>query len=686
MAYTSKLAKRRLKFLNSITIDFLMELIIAEKPKAAAKIAFALSKQVKKKNYFGIPYYEIKIDNKEVIVASAVGHLFILGEKEKTRGWPIFDIEWKPIYQVSKQKFARKYIEALKSFKPKEITIACDYDTEGELIGYNVLKFIFNKANAYRMKFSTLTKQDLLKAYREKLNHIDFNQAIAGETRHWLDWVYGINLSRALMELLEIRKILSIGRVQGPALAILVEREKQITDFNPEKYFVVSLLVVQGKNDVVVDFKEKVKKQEELKKFFQLKGKKIELKVEKEKINLMPLPPFNLSDLQVEAYRLFRLDPSTTLAIAQELYLDGLISYPRTSSQKLPVAIGYKAILEKLAKNFKFKVAREKPIEGKATDPAHPAIFPTGEIAKLEGNKKKIYELIVKRFVSCFAEDAIIEIKNVKANVDGLEFSKKLKRIINKGWLEIYPYEIQQQWSDVESGDAEIKDVLQEEKQTQPPPRYNPATIVKELEKRKLGTKATRAQIIETLYKRGYISGKSIKVTPLGMAIKEILEKISPLILDEALTRKFELEMDKILISEDPEKEKEKITKEAREIIMKIAEDYRKNKQKLMEIIKNGLKLYQDKKKQENEIGKCSCSGTLVLKKNRKGNFFVACSNWPKCDVIFSLPKGKITKGKNLCGCGFFRLKFWKGKKSFEFCFNPNCKDFWKNKVKKKEG
>jgi len=662
-----------------------MELIIAEKPKAAAKIAFALG-NAKKKNYFGIPYYELKIDGKDVVVASAVGHLFSLGERKKSREWPTFDIEWKPIYQISKQKFAKKYIEALKRFKPDEITIACDYDTEGELIGYNILRFIFDKTKSYRMKFSTLTKQELLKAYREKLNHIDFNQAIAGETRHWLDWIYGINLSRALMALLEVKKILSIGRVQGPALALLVKREQEIANFKPEKYFSISLRVLQGKNQAILDFKNRVKK-EEVEKFTNLKGKEIDIKVKKEKLNLMPLPPFNLTDLQMEAYKFFKIDPSSTLAIAQELYLDGLISYPRTSSQKLPLAIGYNTILQKLSKHFSFKVARKRPIEGKATDPAHPAIFPTGDYVRLDGNKKKIYDLIVRRFLACFAEDAIIEIKNVKAKADGLEFSKKFKRVISKGWLSIYPYEIKEEWSDVETGKARIEKVLKEEKQTQPPPRYNPATIIKELEKKKLGTKATRAQIIETLYKRGYITGKSIKVTPLGMAIKNILEKISPLILDEVLTRKFELEMDKILISENPIKEEEKIVKEAKEVILKIHKDYEKNKEKLMDVIKDGLKLYLNELRKESEIRKClhsNCGGFLILKKNKKGNYFVACTNWPKCDAIYSLPKGKVSKGKSICHCGWPKLRLWLEKRSFEFCFNPDCKDFWKNKMENK--
>lgn len=662
-----------------------MELIIAEKPKAALRIALALG-NAKKKNYFGVPYYEIERQGKKIIVASAVGHLFILSETKKEKQWPSFNFEFKPINQVSKQKFALKYINALKKFKPDEITIACDYDIEGELIGYNILRYIYGKQDAYRMKFSTLTKTELIKAYENKLNNIDFNQAIAGETRHKLDWIYGINLSRLLMQV--AKRILSIGRVQGPALSLLVSREKEIANFKPEKYWKIGIVVNDGKgNKVVLEYKERIKKKSELEAFKNLKGKEIVLNIDEREQRLTPFPPFNLTDLQIEAYRLYKIDPAKTLAIAQNLYLAGLISYPRTSSQKLPAAIGYNYILEKLSKFWKFKIERKRPIEGKSIDPAHPAIFPTGEKPKkIESNEKKIYDLIVKRFLSCFSNDALIKIKEIKVKVGGFEFKNMFKKIEEKGWLNIYPYIVNENWTDINKK-VVINDIIIEEKETKPPSRYNPASLVKELEKRKLGTKGTRAMIVETLYKRGYVKGRAMKVTPLGIAVNDLLSKISPLILDESLTRKFELQLDKILISKNPLEEERKILEEAKKVILKIAEEWRLKRDKLKKKIESALEKLKQEQFEESKIKECVCGGYLILKKSRKGNYFVACSNWPNCTITFPLPKGKIKKIENKCNkCNWPSLRvILKNGKRFEICFNENCEEFWLKKVKDKE-
>ena len=659
-----------------------MELIIAEKPKAALRIALALG-NAKKKNYFGVPFYEIEKQGKKIIVASAVGHLFVLAETKK-EGWPTFNFEFKPINQVTKQKFALKYINALKRFKPETIIIATDYDIEGELIGYNILRYIYGKQDAFRMKFSTLTKIELIKAYENKLSHIDFNQAIAGETRHKLDWIYGINLSRLLMQV--AKRILSIGRVQGPALSLLVAREKEIANFKPEKYWKISIVVKDSKgNKAILEYKDKIKKKEELELFKKLKGKEITLVIEEKEQKVMPFPPFNLTDLQIEAYKLYKIDPAKTLAIAQNLYLAGLISYPRTSSQKLPAAIGYNFILEKLSRFWKFKKVRERPIEGKATDPAHPAIFPTGEIPKkLDSSERRIYELIVKRFLSCFAKDAIIKVREIKASIGGFEFKKNYKKIKEKGWLEIYPYKVEEEWSDIEN-EVYIEDIKFEEKETKPPSRYNPASLVKELEKRKLGTKGTRAMIVETLYKRGYVKGRAMKVTALGLAVNELLSKISPLILDEELTRKFELELDKILLSKKPLEEEKKILEEAKEVLLKIAKEWQERKEKLRSVIEDALEKLKKEQFEEAKIKECVCGGFLLLKKNRKGNYFVACSNWPDCIITFPLPKGKIRKTRSKCMCGWPKLKVvLKNGKTFEICFNENCKEFWLRKVREK--
>ena len=204
-------------------------LIICEKPQAAMKIAYALSETSPSRNsLFGVPYYEIQKENKKIVIVSAVGHLFGLSEKEHTKSWPVFNIEWQ-----ARTGFTKKYIDTISHFAKdaSSFIIATDYDIEGELIGFNALRFICRKEEAKRMKFSTLTKYDLEQSFKDILEHFDYGQAYAGETRHYLDWFYGINLSRALMQAIQAAgsyRIMSIGRVQGPALALVVSKEKEI--------------------------------------------------------------------------------------------------------------------------------------------------------------------------------------------------------------------------------------------------------------------------------------------------------------------------------------------------------------------------------------------------------------------------------------------------------------------------
>jgi len=172
----------------------MVELIITEKPAAAKKIAEALADTKPKKQLYlkKIPYYILTHNKKEIIVACAVGHLYSLAEKEKN-GWiyPVYDIEWKPAADVRKNaKYTAAYLNNIKKLakSANEFTIATDYDVEGELIGLNIIKYGCKKKDANRMKFSTLTKEDLIEAYRNKTKHLDWGQANAGETRHMLDW------------------------------------------------------------------------------------------------------------------------------------------------------------------------------------------------------------------------------------------------------------------------------------------------------------------------------------------------------------------------------------------------------------------------------------------------------------------------------------------------------------------
>jgi len=663
------------------------ELIITEKPQAAWKIATALGKSVKK-TLQGVPYYEIDREGKKIVVACAVGHLFTLAQKEPGSKIPVFDLIWVPNYLVRKNDFSKKYHDVLSKLVrgAGSLTVATDYDVEGEVIGLNIVRFIAAQSDAARMKFSTLTEKELNMSYESKSQNLNWGQAIAGETRHYLDWFYGINLSRALMNSLRSIgkfKIISIGRVQGPALNLIVEKEKKILDFKPQTYWQIFVKIEEPELELI--YKRDIFNKSELKKFEGIIGKTGRAETKKKEQKIPPNPPFDLTTLQTEAYRIFGINPGKTLEAAQSLYLTGLISYPRTSSQKLPASVNYKEILKKLAKKYNAEnlVTREKPVEGKKSDPAHPSIYPTGEIKDfkiLNENEKRIYDLIIRRFISVFMDDAVIENKIITLNVDNLLFIKKGFSVKKKSWLQIYPLTIQEKKVPNIKGDVKIADLRTEEKETQPSKRYTPASIISELEKRNLGTKATRASILETLYERGYIQGQSIKATPLGISLIETLEKHSPIIIDEELTRNFEKEIDVILqAKKDYQEKEEKIIEEAKKTITQISEQFKEKQEEIGKEISEANDKFREQQREENKLNICpACKkGNLRVTYSKKTRrYFVACNAYPECKNTYSLPPYSLIKksSKSCKECGFpMLISIRKGKRPWEFCFNPQC-------------
>jgi DNA topoisomerase-1 len=672
----------------------MVELIITEKPSAAKKIAEALADTNVEKNVYNkkIAYYKLEHNGNKIIVVSAVGHLYNLTEKEK-HGWtyPVFDVEWKPAYDVGKNSnFTKNYLNAIMKLakEAKVFSVATDYDIEGEVIGYNVVRFACGQKDARRMKYSTTTKGDLRKSYDEIQKHIDWPQVEAGLTRHQLDWWWGINLSRALT--LSIKnatksfKIMSIGRVQGPALKILAEREKEIKAFEPVAFWQIELKTDKLDAWHIEDkFWEKAKADEVMEK---TKGKKSLVDDVKAKQFKQEAPnPFDLTSLQMESYKQMGISPKDTLAIAQELYTNSYISYPRTSSNQLPESIGYEKILVELSKQSHYKelcktllkLKSLKPNNGTKTDPAHPAIYPTGEIPKkLDSREEKVYDLIVRRTLASFGESATRETVTVNIDVNKEIFVAKGTRTIEKGWHVYYgkfaKFE-ENELPKLEKGqELKVKKIEQHEKETQPPKRYTPASIIKALEKNNLGTKATRSQIVDNLFDRNYLTGKAIEVTDLGLKTVDTLDKYCPEILDPKLTREFEEDMQEIT---EKKNNSENILKIAKESLTKILDKFKKNE---IKIGKELMDANKETMEQERTIGPCNkCdNGTLVVKYSpRFKSRFVACSAYPECRNTFSLPQGLPKPTDKKCPeCSFpLVMVIRAGKRPYDYCINKQC-------------
>ncbi|MEM3500248.1 MAG: DNA topoisomerase I [Candidatus Woesearchaeota archaeon] len=681
------------------------ELIITEKPKVAARIANALAEgTVKRISEGGVPYYEIERGGRKILVGCAVGHLFGLMEKGGNKWkYPVFEVEWAPAYKIKKESaHTKKYIKALEAASAKSsfFTVATDYDIEGEVIGLNVLRFICKQKDGCRMKFSALTQKDLVRAYENKSPTIDWGQAEAGLLRHELDYYYGINISRALTSAIKsvgTFKVMSSGRVQGPALKIVVDREEQISSFVPKKYWQVILNGrVGSENFEAVHKHDRFWNKEEAELALRnASGSKCSVaRVESSEVFKSPPFPFDLTTLQVEAYRCFGINPKRCLDIAQALYTEGLISYPRTSSQQLPLSIGFNEIMSSLQKQRDYALLIEKltgmrgfqdlrsakltPNNGKKTDPAHPAIYPTGNAPKkLDSESEKIYDLIVKRFLATFGNPAVLE--RVKAEIaSGPEtFVCEGLSIRERGWMELYaPYANikEAQLPKMEMGQqVKVLSIRIEEKETQPPKRYSPASLVSELSAKNLGTKATRATVVETLYKRGYIEGQAIRATQLGITTEKTLERYCPEIVDVELTRHFEDEADLVM---EGKKKREEVLQEARELLTKVLLKFKKQEKEM------GAELKDANEKtihSQNTVGKCpSCNeGNLkILFSKKSGKRFIACDRYPECKTTFSIPqKGMVKPSEEKCEkCSWpIVLIINKGKRPWKFCLNPEC-------------
>ena len=671
-------------------------LIVTEKPQAANKIASALSNgKARKYSENRVPFYEFQKNNENIIVCCAVGHLFNLTYSKGQTGWPIFKTEWVPSY--SKQKsaaFTKNYYNLIKKLarRAKDVIIATDYDIEGEVIGWNILRFLFKEKDAKRMKYSTLTKPELIKSYENSLSTLDWGQAYAGETRHLIDWLYGINLSRALMSAIKKTgsfKILSIGRVQGPALKIIVDRDKEIKNFKPQPYWQV-LANLDWKNSGLQEPSEEISfkhpkdifDKSELEQFNNIK--EADAATSKKQENLSPPVPFDLTTLQREAHAKYRISPSNTLRVAQSLYLDGVISYPRTSSQKIPKEINPKEILKKLAKNFpQVKLAtRNFPFEGKKTDPAHPSIYPTGEFKKLSDDEAKIYDLIVKRFISCFSPDAKTQNKRIVLKADNeKKFTASGLVILEKGWTEIYPTKIESRTLPDINGRVKIKQIDFLQKETQPPKRYTSASLVSILERKNLGTKATRSSIVDTLFDRGYLDGKSIEATPLGLKLIETLSKYSPIIIDENLTRDLEEKMEEMQhSSSNLEKKEQETIGQVEKLILDISKEFKAHEIKIGKDLLKGTQDLRESQRESNTLMSCPIckKGNLMIKYSKKTKRnFVACSAYPDCTATYSLPPNSLIKKTDKTSPEGLPIlvAIRKGKRPWEFPFDPDWKD-----------
>ncbi len=589
-------------------------LVIAEKPKAAKKIVEALINGLKPRvlREYNIPYYIIESKNNIVYIASSAGHLFTLYTRD--RGYPVFSYEWRPLYEVDNSaRYTLKFVKVLEKLcRIADYYInACDYDIEGSVIGYIIIAKLGDLRRSYRVKFSSLTPMELKRSFNNLLD-LDWNMIEAGLCRHELDWIWGINVSRALMDSVRsvIRKkvVLSAGRVQTPTLKHVFDVETERHLFIPMPQYVLSVTVSIDGVEYVVEYKgDPMASRELVNKVARTLEKQGYLVVEdyrEETLRYSPPPPFNLGDLQEEASKIYGYSPLKTQSIAEQLYLSAYISYPRTNSQKLPKDLDYRGILVKLSEipiynSLVKRLFREtkgvlKPVEGPKEDPAHPAIYPTGIIPeKLKSEEQRIYDLIVRRFLAVFAPQAIV-VRNrallvPPKPVNGLELKFVLsgQKIVREGWYKYYPFHVPEEKYVPRLGIGEkirLVKVRIKKTYTRPPEKLSKIKLLRWMENVNIGTEATRARIIEVLFTRGYLrsSGGKVSITDIGLAIIEVLDEYFKDLTSVELTRRFEEYMEEI---REGLKRRSEVIAKAKETISELIKRFNDSKRDI------GLKL-----------------------------------------------------------------------------------------------
>jgi len=631
-----------------------------------------------------------KILPKNYIVKASLGHVIDLPEHE-------FGVDiknnFKPKFEIMKGK--GKIIKELKKLAKEvdEILLASDPDREGESIAYHLYNTLFpiNK-NIYRIRFHEITKDAILKSIKEK-DKIDINKVYAQFARRILDRIVGYTISPLISKY--YLKVLSAGRVQSVALRLIVEREREIEKFIPQKYYKIfaylnkeskeiefELKKYKGKNINKTNLKSKEKVLEILKNLydkdieFEIKKRKSKVKenlsleledilvktplnatvekIERKEEEKAPPPPFITSTLQMEAAKKFGFSPEKTMKVAQSLYEGkdigkervGLITYMRTDSFRISekaIKEVRKFIKDNIGVNYlpSKKRTYEKKQKGKIQD-AHECIRPTNIYLTPEKVKNYLtkeeyllYKLIWERFVACQMKDAIFEKQKVWAKVKEGEFVTSQKTLKFEGFLKILK----------EKEDKEVltpfkekeilifSKILAKETHTNPPERYTEGSLVKTLEKYGVGRPSTYATIISNILKRGYIEKrkKSLLPTELGKKVNDILVKYFEKIINPYFTAEVEEDLDKI---EEGEKDHIQVLKEFY---------FGNEKYSFEELLKKAklALLYKDK-----IVKPCpKCNSYLVIREGKFGKF-LGCLNYPKCKYTEKYDETKTSQEK----------------------------------------
>lgn len=582
----------------------------------------------------------------EYNVKASIGHVRDLPKSNKQA----IDIDngFVPHYEISKGKESVLDEISRLSKKSEEIILATDPDREGEAIAWHLAEVLKGKGvdtkshKIKRVTFNEITKE-AVKDAMENPRDIDQNLRQAQEARRVLDRLVGYDLSGIIWK--KVRYGLSAGRVQSPALRIIMEREREIKAFKSEDYFIITANLSSKespKKKILVTSVENPNTSEETERIIKEArcGSWSIKSIETSEVKRSPKAPFITSTLQQTASTRLGFSPSRTMALAQRLYEAGHITYMRTDSTNLSkVALSgiARAVESNYGKDYlEFRNFNKK---SKNAQEAHEAIRPSHfekESAGSNEDEKRLYRLIWQRTVASQMKDARLLRTKITANIDGAkipDFTANGSTVIFDGWLKA---DKEASGEEVilerfkEGENLNLIEINSEQKQTQPPGRYTEAGLIKELEKRGIGRPSTYASIIKTLEDREYVikENKSLKPTDTGDVVSSFLEENFKHYISDDFTALMETKLDDIANGEASYKDT------LSDFYYPLHKEI-KTKEKLEKATNIGI---ADSKY---ECPKC---GSSMMIKLGRGGKFLSCSKYPDCDGALTIDGLEIKK------------------------------------------
>jgi DNA topoisomerase I len=711
-------------------LEDLMRLIVTEKNNSAKKIADILSGgKATADSTHKVPYYTWSDEDGEQMTIGLKGHVMNPAFPDGYSNWQQTDLHDLIDADLIKEPTDKNVVRAIRKVAKDadQIVIATDYDREGELIGLEALEQIVEANPAVtggdiatqprvkRARYSALTEEEIQRAFGD-LDDLAYDLAYAGAARQDIDLIWGATLTRAVS--LATRRFgsnfLSVGRVQSPTLALIVERELERRAHVAKPYW--ELLARFQHPDGAFEahhaidrFWEKIEAEAAL---AGTKSPGVVKGVSSKRNSRRPPTPYNTTAFTTDASSRLGITPSAAMRIAEDLYMDGFISYPRTDNTVYPRSLNTRELVSSLVRIPDFDAAAPlldadlTPTRGNKETTDHPPIYPTQAVYPnaLDGSKRRVYELVARRFLATFSPPMITESTRADIEAGSESYFVRGSVVVDPGYAGIYIY--------ARSSDDEIPKLEEGQelaldgepwlvdKETQPPARISQGKLVEMMEELGLGTKATRADIIQKLYDRGYVFGNPPEPSETGIAMYKAFHEYVPRMATPEMTAELEQDMDQIAAGETS---RDEVLRISREMLHSTTSDLQERREDLAKQIWAGMD--EDKFlgpcKVCEEAGRKHEDGSpnrLRIIELKGGKRMYGCEGWDRdnpespdsCQVSGPLPgRGydlwRLEERCSICGeMPRLTVKGFRGR-PWKLCLNDDCPSMVEMRQKRAE-